>query len=76
MAYQKAPEVTRERLYLETMESVLSRTSKVLVDVKGTNNLLYLPLDRLLKPSEAPAAGSGGNAVARSLAVRFNAAVS
>ncbi len=58
MAYQKAPEVTRERLYLETMESVLSRTSKVLVDVKGTNNLLYLPLDRLLKPSEAPAAGS------------------
>ncbi|MCC7220430.1 MAG: FtsH protease activity modulator HflK [Candidatus Contendobacter sp.] len=58
MAYQKAPEVTRERLYLETMESVLSRTSKVLVDVKGTNNLLYLPLDRLLKPSEAPAVGS------------------
>lgn len=56
-AYQKAPEVTRERLYLETLETVLSRSSKVLVDVKGTNNLLYLPLDRLLKSGEAPEAG-------------------
>ncbi|HPF59699.1 MAG TPA: FtsH protease activity modulator HflK [Candidatus Competibacteraceae bacterium] len=56
-AYQQAPEVTRERLYLETLESVLSRVTKVLVDVKGTNNLLYLPLDRLLKSSEAPSAG-------------------
>jgi membrane protease subunit HflK len=52
--YQKAPEVTRERLYLETMEAVLSNTSKVLVDVKsGNNNLFYLPLDRLLKPHES-----------------------
>ncbi len=58
-AYQKAPAVTRERLYLETMESVLSQTSKVLVDVKGTNNLLYLPLDRLLKPHEAPGGATG-----------------
>jgi membrane protease subunit HflK len=49
MAYQQAPEVTRERLYLETLETVLSQVSKVLVDVEGTNNLLYLPLDRLLK---------------------------
>ncbi|HRD48319.1 MAG TPA: FtsH protease activity modulator HflK [Candidatus Contendobacter sp.] len=58
-AYLKAPEVTRERLYLETLEAVLSRSSKVLVDVKGTNNLMYLPLDRLLKSGEAPsAAGS------------------
>ncbi len=51
-AYEKAPEVTRERLYLETLETVLARSSKVLVDVKGTNNLLYLPLDRLFKPRE------------------------
>jgi len=58
-AYQKAPAVTRERLYLETMESVLSRSSKVLMDVKGANNLLYLPLDRLIKPHEAPG-GAGG----------------
>jgi membrane protease subunit HflK len=57
VAYQRAPDVTRERLYLETMEAVLSRASKVLVDVKGTNNLLYLPLDRLLKSGEVPEAG-------------------
>jgi membrane protease subunit HflK len=53
-AYGRAPEVTRERLYLETLETVLSRVSKVLVDVTGTNNLLYLPLDRLLKSGASP----------------------
>jgi membrane protease subunit HflK len=47
--YQKAPDVTRERLYLETLEAVLSSTGMVLVDVPGGNNLFYLPLDRLLK---------------------------
>ena len=57
-AYKKAPEVTRERLYLETIESVLSRASKVLVDTRGTNNLLYLPLDRLFKPVESAAGAS------------------
>ncbi len=46
--YQKAPEVTRERLYLEAVESILGTTSKVLVDVPGGNNLLYLPIDRLM----------------------------
>ena len=59
-AYQRAPEVTRERLYLETLETVLSRASKVLVDVKGTYNLLYLPLDRLLRSGEAPGASAAG----------------
>ncbi len=58
-AYQKAPEVTRERLYLETLEAVLSQASKVLVDVKGANSLLYLPLDRLLSPVAKPNAGAG-----------------
>lgn len=52
-AYSRAPEVTRERLYLETLETVLSGVSKVLIDVQGTNNLMYLPLDSLLKPSES-----------------------
>ena len=47
--YKKAPEVTRRRLYLDTMETVLSRTGKVLVDVPGGNNLMYLPLDKLLQ---------------------------
>lgn len=46
--YKKAPEITRERLYLEMMESVLSNSSKVMVDVEGGNNLLYLPLDKLM----------------------------
>lgn len=45
--YSKAPGVTRERLYLEALESVLSNAGKVMVDVKGSNNLLYLPLDRM-----------------------------
>ncbi|HAO31999.1 MAG TPA: FtsH protease activity modulator HflK [Candidatus Competibacter sp.] len=57
-AYQKAPAVTRERLYLETLETVLSRTSKVLLDAQGSNNLLYLPLDRLLKAAEAAPGGA------------------
>ena len=46
--YQKAPGVTRERLYLETMQDVLSASSKVLVDVKGGNNMIYLPLDKIM----------------------------
>jgi membrane protease subunit HflK len=45
--YQLAKEVTRDRLYIDAMESVLSRSSKIMIDVKGGNNLLYLPLDRL-----------------------------
>ncbi len=45
--YKKAPKVTRQRMYLESMEEVLSNTSTVMVDVKGSNNLLYLPLDKL-----------------------------
>ncbi len=47
--YQRAPGVTRERLYIEAMERVLGSTSKVMVDVAGGNNMLYLPLDRLVQ---------------------------
>jgi len=54
-AYEKAPKVTRERLYLETVESVLSKTSKLVVDVKGGNNVIYLPMDKLMQGSTAPA---------------------
>jgi membrane protease subunit HflK len=46
-AYQRAPGVTRQRLYYETIEAVLGGTNKVLVDTKGTGNMIYLPLDRL-----------------------------
>lgn len=49
--YERAPAVTRERLYLDTMEAVLSRTNKVLIDADGNNNLMYLPVDKLLENS-------------------------
>lgn len=47
--YDKAPAVTRERIYLDTMQQVLSATSKVIVDQKGGQNLLYLPLDKIMQ---------------------------
>ena len=47
--YSKAPQVTRERLYIEAMQQVLANTSKVLIDQKGGNNLIYLPLDRIMQ---------------------------
>ena len=47
--YDKAPGVTRERLYLDMMQQVLQSTSKIVVDQKGGNNLLYLPLDKLIQ---------------------------
>ncbi len=69
--YEKAPEVTRKRMYLETMEYVLANTSKVVMQVKQGNNLMYIPLDKLMEsrgplmqaPSESvqitvPSAGS------------------
>jgi len=46
--YQKAPDVTRERLYIEAVESVLANTSKVMIDVDKANSLMYLPIDKLL----------------------------
>ena len=48
--YELAPEITRKRLYLESMESVLSSTNKVLLDAEGGNSLMYLPLDKLIQP--------------------------
>ena len=56
--YRKAPEVTRERLYLDAMQDVMSNTNKVLVDVDGGNNVMYLPLDKLARPSGNRAASS------------------
>ncbi len=54
--YAKAPEVTRQRMYLETMQQVYSNTSKIMVDAKGQGNLLYLPLDKLLQGAGAAVA--------------------
>ncbi len=47
--YEKSPRVTRDRLYIETIENVLGRSQKVVVDTKGNNQMLYLPLDKLLE---------------------------
>jgi membrane protease subunit HflK len=47
--YKKAPAVTRERMYIETLQSILTNSTKVLVDTEGGNNLLYLPLDQLMR---------------------------
>ena len=67
--YEKAPRVTRERLYIEAVESVLARSQKVVVDTKGNNQMLYLPLDKLIEQQRrnneseisvvAPRAGAG-----------------
>ena len=58
--YVKAPKVTRERLYLDALETVMSNSSKVMVNVEGGNNMLYLPLDKLTQGA------SGGSALPRS----------
>jgi membrane protease subunit HflK len=63
--YAKAPAVTRERIYIETMQAVLTSTSKIMMDYRGSGNLLYLPLEKVMQsagaaegaaPSAAPAA--------------------
>jgi len=66
-AYQQSPEVTRRRLYMDTIESVLARAHKVLIDGHAGNNLIYLPIDKLLEhsvnrevePGAEPSAGNG-----------------
>jgi membrane protease subunit HflK len=57
--YELAPQVTRQRLYLDAMESVLSNSSKVMVDTEGGNNLLYLPLDRMISSGGNSSSGTG-----------------
>lgn len=58
--YQKAPAVTRDRMYIETMQQIFSNTGKVMIDAKSGNNLLYLPLDKLI--SQTAAQDAAGNA--------------
>jgi modulator of FtsH protease HflK len=67
--YQQAPEVTRQRMYLDMQEQVLSNVSKVLVDQKSGNSLLYLPLDKLLNSTESSAQGSAAPAAAPATAL-------
>ena len=75
--YNRAPQVTRDRLYIEAMEQIMSNTTKVLVDQKGGNSLIYLPLDKIMqmsgtlpaegvaKPESAPPAPEASTARSR-----------
>ena len=56
--YQKAPAVTRDRMYIDTMQKIFSSTTKVMVDSKGSNNLIYLPLDKLISQTAAGTAAA------------------
>ncbi|RNF51950.1 FtsH protease activity modulator HflK [Marinomonas hwangdonensis] len=57
--YTKAPDVTRRRLYIETMEAVYKDVNKVVVDTQGGNNMMYLPLDQLMKQRAESSTGTG-----------------
>jgi len=72
--YQKAPVVTRDRLYLETMQQVYSNVTKVVVDSKQGSNLLYLPLDKIMQQTQGGAAA--GDAAASSNASTTSAPAS
>jgi len=58
--YQLAPEVTRERLYIDTMETVMSSSPKVMIDIENGNNLMFLPLDQLMSGSQFNSAAGQG----------------
>ena len=60
--YQKAPEVTRERLYIEAIENVYGNSYKVLIDSDGSGNLMYLPIDKLLQQNSTQKNESSNNA--------------
>ncbi|MGY8772536.1 MAG: FtsH protease activity modulator HflK, partial [Gammaproteobacteria bacterium] len=51
--YQKAPKVTRDRLYLDAMQTLYSNSTKIMVDVEGGNNLMYLPLDKIIQQNKS-----------------------
>jgi membrane protease subunit HflK len=52
--YEQAPAITRERLYIETLEAVLASSKKVVLDTRGSGNLVYLPIDKLLEQGRQP----------------------
>jgi membrane protease subunit HflK len=58
--YSKAPEVTRQRLYIDTLQDVMSSSTKVMVNTDGGNNIFYLPLDKAMKVKPTANGGGGG----------------
>jgi membrane protease subunit HflK len=59
--YELAPDVTKTRMYIDTMESVMSSSTKVMIDVDGGNNMMYLPLDKIMERSQSNQSGSGSS---------------
>lgn len=66
--YQKAPEVTRQRLYIESLQDVMTSASKIMIDVEGGNNMLYVPLDKILEQNTSPARAASSTQELRDLA--------
>lgn len=63
--YQQAPAVTRERLYIDAIEGVMANASKVLIDAESSNNMMYLPLDRLMQQTGDSQSAGGGSSSSR-----------
>jgi membrane protease subunit HflK len=66
--YVKSPEVTRQRLYIDSIEDVMTASSKIMVDVEGGNNMLFLPLDKLMEQSTSSIDANSSNNDLRNLA--------
>ncbi len=70
--YKLAPSVTKSRIYIDTIESVMSNSTKVMIDVDGGNNLLYLPLDKIMQQTQENSSSSGGTRANQSNSEDFN----
>ena len=68
--YQRAPEVTRSRMYLDAMQQVMTSTSKIMVDAKGGNNMLFLPLDKIMQAAGAVVAPGASTMAPEAAAAR------
>ncbi len=66
--YLKSPEVTRQRLYIDSIEDVMTASSKIMVDVEGGNNMLFLPLDKLMQQSNSSINSNSSTTDLRNLA--------
>ena len=71
--YQKAPQVTRDRMYIDAMQQIYSNVSKVLVDSHQGSNLLYLPLDKIMQMTQASNSSSGAGGSSNSNTQNSNA---
>ena len=69
--YLKSPEVTRQRLYIDSLQDVLTASSKIMIDVEGGNNMIYLPLDKLMEQSGTTVGRTGSTQELRDLATQL-----